>query len=453
MIIKRLGMALGLVLISAPMVSANFQKGQNALDQNDAAAAVAEWRNDATQGDAKAQFSLGQIFEKGADGVEADLTEAYAWFKLAAAQNLGDAKEALERVHAKMSQDEIDEGKAKSVATLGAWYRRFTGQDEAAFQEEKAAAMAQKEQQQPTQEDRHAADQRAETQRALIAQRKAEAEAAAKALEESREAAITAAQQQAEEAKRQAALRMQEIEEQKRRLALKEAQQYPQVQDDARARLAALMAKQSGAPVQAAPAPEPRAEIKPVTMAAVESAPAKVSAPAQTVDAVSKPAPRPVATAETTVEEPVAVPKLAVEPETAGEIKQAALSVAPPPKPGGSDVALQDVSLTQKKISIPPKEELAVPGLKSMKGLNEDAVVEIFESAKLADLDTAAAQAEIEESLVRIEALKWSLISGAKGDKAAPKMNKVLMSKMTPVQIAEANRLAGQWLLERQKNL
>ena len=137
MIITRLGMALGLVLISTQMVSANFQKGQNALDQNDAAAAVAEWRNDATAGNAEAQFSLGQVFEKGADGVEADVTEAYAWFKLAAAQGLDGAKDALERVRAQMSPDEINEGKAKSAAALGIWYRQFTGQDEAAFQEEK----------------------------------------------------------------------------------------------------------------------------------------------------------------------------------------------------------------------------------------------------------------------------------------------------------------------------
>ena len=113
---------------------------------------------------------------------------------------------------------------------------------------------------------------------------------------------------------------------------------------------------------------------------------------------------------------------------------------------------MQDASLTQQKIPLAAKEP-TVPGLKSMKGLNKEAVVEIFEAAKIADLETDAAKSEIADSLVRIEALKWSLISGAKGDKSAPKMNKVLMSRMTPVQIAEANRLAGEWILERQKSL
>ncbi|PHQ71823.1 MAG: hypothetical protein COB93_02290 [Sneathiella sp.] len=85
--------------------------------------------------------------------------------------------------------------------------------------------------------------------------------------------------------------------------------------------------------------------------------------------------------------------------------------------------------------------------------LAETVVVEIFENAKTVALDTDAAQKEISDSLVRIDALKWSLISGAKGDKSAPKMNKILMSRMSPIQIAEANRLAGEWIIDRQKRL
>ena len=77
MMITRVGMVLGMILASTQWADANFQKGQEALDRNDAAVAVEEWRTDATQGDAKAQFSLGQIFEKGADGIEADVTESF----------------------------------------------------------------------------------------------------------------------------------------------------------------------------------------------------------------------------------------------------------------------------------------------------------------------------------------------------------------------------------------
>ena len=128
------------------------------------------------------------------------------------------------------------------------------------------------------------------------------------------------------------------------------------------------------------------------------------------------------------------------------EVQKTALATAPDPVKSPAITVATEAPLTKAKSD-------ALASLKSLDGLDKDAVEEIFEQAKIADLDTATAQAEIEESFTRIEALKWSLISGAKGDKAAPKMNKVLMSRMSPVQIAEANRLAGEWLIEQQKEL
>ena len=204
------------------MLRASYEEGQKALDRNDAATAVEEWRSVAKQGDAKAQFALGQVFEKGADGVEADLVEAYAWFKLASTQDLEEANEAIERLRKSMSPEELQEAQTRSLVALGSWYRKFTGQDETAFQEARAAASAQKQQQASTEDT--LAEQRAAAQRELIAQRKAEAEAKARALEESRQAAILAAQQAAEEAKRQAEIRNKKIEEQRRALAQKDAQ-------------------------------------------------------------------------------------------------------------------------------------------------------------------------------------------------------------------------------------
>lgn len=412
---RRFSLALGLVFLSTQFVQASFEKGQEALDRNDASTAIEELRPVAKRGDARAQYALGQILENGADGVDADLVEAYAWFKLAAAQDFEEASTAIDRLRDLMSTDDLRAAQERSFAALGFWYRDFTGQDEAAFQEAKATLAVPQGQSAPVTES-SLAEQRAAAQRELIAQRKADAEAKEKALEDSRHAAILAAQQAAEEAKRQAELREQKIEEQRRAIAQKDAQQSQTNLAAAKARLADLMAKQQGgaasttagsAVAAASPAPETKIE--------------SVPTPSTTKDAVAAP-------------QPTAAPqKVALATTSDPVTSQGTQEVTNPP-------------LTKSKTE-------ALAAFKSLDGLDKDAVEEIFEQAKIADLNNSEAQSEIEKSLVRIEALKWSLISGAKGDNAAPKMNKVLMSKMSSVQIAEANRLAGEWLIEQQKEL
>lgn len=422
----RFSLALGLVLFNAQVVQANFEKGQEALDQNDALAAIEEWQPVAKRGDARAQFALGQIFEKGTEGVEPDLVEAYTWFKLAAAQGHKEAGETIERLRAIMSTDDLRDAQARSFAALGFWYRDFTGQDEAAFQEAKAAAVVPE--QSPSVTEETLAEQRAAAQRELIAQRKAEAEAKEKALEESRQAAILAAQVAAEEAKRQAEIRDKKIEEQRSVIAQKDAQQSQSSLDEAKARLADLMAKQQGG--------------------AAATGGAAIAAPVALAAAVPKPAEKPLAPETNIASTPVS-------PEATEVI--AAPKVTPAPQQAALAATSDDVKnpVTDKSAESPLTQTKSetLTALKSLDGLNKEAVEEIFEQAKIADLNNAEAQSEIERSLVRIEALKWSLISGAKGDNAAPKLNKVLMSKMSPVQIAEANRLAGEWLIERQKQL
>lgn len=483
MITHRFSLALGLMLLSTHVANASYETGREALDRDDPAAAVEEWRPVAQRGDAKAQYALGQIFEKGADGVAADLVEAFAWFKLAAAQDFEAANDAVERLRAEMTPEQLQEAQSRSLAALGFWFRDFTGQDEATFQETKAATVVPQPQQTETVES--LAEQRAAAQRELIEQRKAEAEAKAKALEESRQAAIRAAQEQAEEAKRQAELREKQIEEQRRAIAQKDAQQSQNDMATARARLAALMAKQTGTDASADTALKTGT---PETSAA-EQATAAAATPPQKMTAVEAPKPE-TSVEKTAVTTPAPGPspqKLASTPEktpdpaavsatkidkvaptekveaAASPMSAAKMEVAPTPK---QEEAVQKVALAKEPepvktttVQNPPASALseekseALASLKSLDGLDRDAVEQIFEQAKIADLDTAAAQAEIEKSLTRIEALKWSLISGAKGDKAAPKMNKVLMSRMSDVQIAEANRLAGQWLIDEQKQL
>ena len=71
---------------------ADYQTGMDAYNRGDFATALREWRPLAEQGDAKAQFSFGLLYENG-DGVPRDYTKARQWYEKAAAQ--GDAKAQL----------------------------------------------------------------------------------------------------------------------------------------------------------------------------------------------------------------------------------------------------------------------------------------------------------------------------------------------------------------------
>jgi K+/H+ antiporter YhaU regulatory subunit KhtT len=432
MILKRLGMAAGLVLISANIAAANFQNGQKAFDNNDFATAIDEWRSSANQGNSQAQLKLGELFEKGADGLDADIISAYAWLKLAASQGMQDAENLLERVKSKMTPEEIIDGNAQAVAGLGVWYRQHTDQDEDAFQQAKAEAAINKQQGNTDQID--AAKERAERQKALIAQRKAEAKELQRQREEERQAAIRAAQLEAEEAKRAAFELQKKIDEDKRVAALEVEHQKQQEMNAARARLNQLKSKQLGeAPAQSSTSRSKSTVIAQAAVAPV-TATSSLGVKASGVETG---------------------PKVSAVPDKNDEIVQVALAPSIADKPGGSSIALQDTKYTEQKISITStdKASSSVFPLKDMSGLNEQVVVQIFEDARSVPLESDSAQAEITDSLVRIDALKWSLIAGAKGDKSAPKMNKVLMSTMSPVQIAEANRLASEWLVKRQKRL
>ncbi len=457
MIIKRLSVAAVIIAATAQVAVANYQKGEAAFNKNDIQGAIEQWQSAANDGDAKAMLRLGKLYEAGATDISPDLVEAYGWLKLAAAQGSAEAEQALAELTGRLSPLEIEEGKVRATDNLGVWYRKFTGQDEEAFQVTKTEALRQKREQEQLQIDsqKEAARQRAEAQKALIEKRKEDARQAVMQREQARQEAIRAAQMQAEEAKRKAALQDQKIAEEKRLAALRleQRQQNPQA-DAARQRLQELMAKQSGASIN-----------QPTTV--VRSAPViTASGNTPTSDGLSAPAPKvaksqPVPRVKPTAVAVATEPSVTAVPHTGSEIKQAVLAPVPSKKPGGEAIVLQENSLTEKKIVLAATDtvksdaatDMRLAALDNLTGLDEEVVLEIFENADLVPLETDAAQQEISESLVRIDSLKWSLISGAKGDKSAPKMNKILMSKMSPVQIAEANRLARDWLIERQKRL
>ena len=74
-----------LLLVSTEGRCADFQKGWDAFNNEDYAAAFREWKPLAEQGDAKAQFLVGAMYSDGI-GVPHDHKEAARWYRLAAEQ-------------------------------------------------------------------------------------------------------------------------------------------------------------------------------------------------------------------------------------------------------------------------------------------------------------------------------------------------------------------------------
>ena len=79
---------LSLLVCFAVPAWADFQAGMDAKNRGDFAKALREWRPLAEQGEARAQFYLGMLYENG-DGVPEDYEKAREWYEKSAAQ--GDA--------------------------------------------------------------------------------------------------------------------------------------------------------------------------------------------------------------------------------------------------------------------------------------------------------------------------------------------------------------------------
>ena len=81
---------LSLVCLVVP-AWADFQAGMDARNRGDFAKALREWRPLAEQGDARAQYYLGLLYENG-DGVHRDYEKAREWYEKSAAQGEANAQ-------------------------------------------------------------------------------------------------------------------------------------------------------------------------------------------------------------------------------------------------------------------------------------------------------------------------------------------------------------------------
>ena len=85
-----IALVLSLVCLVVP-AWADFQAGMDARNRGDFAKALREWRPLAEQGDARAQFYLGMLYENG-DGVPRDYEKAREWYEKSAAQGEANAQ-------------------------------------------------------------------------------------------------------------------------------------------------------------------------------------------------------------------------------------------------------------------------------------------------------------------------------------------------------------------------
>ena len=107
--------------------SADFQKGWDAYESGDYATALREWTPFAEQGDASAQYNLGQMYRNGR-GVSQDHMTAVKWYRLSAEQGHAAAQYNLGVAYDK------GYGVPEDDKTAVKWYRLSAEQGDASAQ-------------------------------------------------------------------------------------------------------------------------------------------------------------------------------------------------------------------------------------------------------------------------------------------------------------------------------
>ena len=105
----------------------SLEDGKAAYDKRDYATAIETWRPLAEQGNAKAQYAMGQLYLQGA-GVPRDLASASEWFRKAAEQGYALAQRRLG------DRYDFGQGVPRDVHEAMKWYRKAADQDDAQAQ-------------------------------------------------------------------------------------------------------------------------------------------------------------------------------------------------------------------------------------------------------------------------------------------------------------------------------
>jgi TPR repeat protein len=100
--------------VGSAAVADPFDDGFDAYDRGDFETALRVWHPLADQGDARAQYNLGVIYEYG-EGVPENDVQAYKWMNLAAAQGNETAKKNKGIVEKEMTREQIAEAQRLSA--------------------------------------------------------------------------------------------------------------------------------------------------------------------------------------------------------------------------------------------------------------------------------------------------------------------------------------------------
>ena len=119
-----IALVLSLVCLVVP-AWADYQAGMDANNRGDYATALREWRPLAEQGDARAQFDLGLLYENG-DGIPRDYAKAHQWYEKSAAQGGAKAQFYLGM------QCAFGEGVLLDLVQAHMWYSLAAGNGHAA---------------------------------------------------------------------------------------------------------------------------------------------------------------------------------------------------------------------------------------------------------------------------------------------------------------------------------
>ena len=119
----KLVLMLLLMSLHLPVVSwvGKYEEGYAAFQKGDYAAALQKWKPLADEGSAKAQLSLGAMYDKG-QGVQQDYAEAVKWYRKAADQGDAQAQHNLGKMY------HAGKGVTQDYAEAAKWYLRAADQ-------------------------------------------------------------------------------------------------------------------------------------------------------------------------------------------------------------------------------------------------------------------------------------------------------------------------------------
>jgi TPR repeat protein len=107
-ILRKGFLALAMMALAVPANAGPWEDGEAAYDRSDYETALKLWRQLAEQGNAKAQYNLGIMYDKG-NGVPRDYAAAYMWYTLAIARGDEQAQKARDSLAKRMTHGQIEE--------------------------------------------------------------------------------------------------------------------------------------------------------------------------------------------------------------------------------------------------------------------------------------------------------------------------------------------------------